>query len=525
MANVRGNSARNFIHRLGDGSVAPPGYDDITGVTLGDDVVNGLEADDILFGDAGNDQIIGGPGIDRMTGGPGDDLFYVDNAGDQVFEDIGGGNDRLLSSVNYTLAAGQEIELLTTNAVGVAPVLGTDPITLTGNEFAQRIEGNAAANALDGAGGDDALYGFDGDDTLIGGAGADFLAGGQGYNYASYASATAGVVVNLGNPSLNTGDAAGDVYWSHAIQGLIGSSFGDVLTADGRQSEVVTLNGGAGNDTLVDAGPASGGQVNMEGGLGDDTYYVNALGQFGVSDDRILEKAGEGFDRVITTVDVNLRFSNPGQEIELLETPDINGTTGLTLEGNGFTTTIIGNAGQNFMQGDFGDDTIFGADGNDQVYGLRGNDTLHGGNGSDRLFGNAGLGDAGQDDFVFDTPLNDVGWHPLFLGTGTNVDRIIDFSSAEHDRILLDDITFATLAPGALPANAFIAAASGPASGFGGLAATDADDRITYNTANGILSYDPDGTGPAGLVRFAYMASEASQPQHPVLTASDFFVI
>src|SRR5262245_18104782 len=180
MANVRGTSEKDFIHRAGDGRVAPAGYHDIAGVTLGDDLINGLEAGDILFGDAGNDRIIGGPGVDQMTGGTGNDLYYVDNAGDQVFEDIGGGNDRVLSSVDYTLAAGQEIELLTTNAVGVAPSLGTAPINLTGNEFAQTIEGNAAANVLNGAGGDDVLYGFDGNDTLIGGLGADLTFGGNG---------------------------------------------------------------------------------------------------------------------------------------------------------------------------------------------------------------------------------------------------------------------------------------------------------------------------------------------------------
>jgi Ca2+-binding RTX toxin-like protein len=127
MANVTGNSGKNFIHRLGDGRIAPPGYDDITDVTFGNDVINGLEGDDIIFGDAGNDQIIGGPAIDQMTGGQGDDLYYVDEAADQVFE-----------------------EMLTPNAVGVAPVQGTFAINLTGNEFSQTIWGNAAANVLDG---------------------------------------------------------------------------------------------------------------------------------------------------------------------------------------------------------------------------------------------------------------------------------------------------------------------------------------------------------------------------------------
>ena len=47
-----------------------------------------------------------------MTGGSGNDFYYVDNAGDQVIEAVGGGSDNVYASVDYTLAAGQEIEFL-----------------------------------------------------------------------------------------------------------------------------------------------------------------------------------------------------------------------------------------------------------------------------------------------------------------------------------------------------------------------------------------------------------------------------
>ena len=47
-----------------------------------------------------------------MTGGSGNDIYYVDNAGDQVIEAVGGGSDNVYASVDYTLAAGQEVEAL-----------------------------------------------------------------------------------------------------------------------------------------------------------------------------------------------------------------------------------------------------------------------------------------------------------------------------------------------------------------------------------------------------------------------------
>ena len=64
--------------------------------------------------------------------------------------------------------------------------------------------------------------------------------------------------------------------------------------------------------------------------------------------------------------------------------------------------------------------------------------------------------------------------------------RSADFSVAD-DTIQLDDAVFAGLAAGALAAGAFDT----------GAAATDADDRIIYNSATGALLFDADGNGGA----------------------------
>ena len=70
-----------------------------------------------------------------MSGGTGDDTYNVDNAGDVVIEGLGAGNDRIISTVDYTLAA--NVERL--DLVGSA-------VTGTGNGLDNILAGNLAAN-------------------------------------------------------------------------------------------------------------------------------------------------------------------------------------------------------------------------------------------------------------------------------------------------------------------------------------------------------------------------------------------
>ncbi|WP_230533305.1 hypothetical protein [Microvirga roseola] len=52
-----------------------------------------------------------------------------------------------------------------------------------------------------------------------------------------------------------------------------------------------------------------------------------------------------------------------------------------------------------------------------------------------------------------------------------------------------------------------------------GSKAKDAEDRIVYDKAKGVLSYDADGTGSKEQVKIATLSSKAT------LKYSDFFVI
>lgn len=143
-------------------------------------VTTGSGADSILTGDnqdsistaAGADRLDGGAGSDLLTGGSGNDTYIVDNAGDQLVELAGGGDDDVaMASVSYRLAYGVNDLVLTGIATrGIGNSLANE---ITGNAVANSLQGLDGNDRLVGGGGADKLYGGDGDDSLQGAGGAD----------------------------------------------------------------------------------------------------------------------------------------------------------------------------------------------------------------------------------------------------------------------------------------------------------------------------------------------------------------
>jgi Ca2+-binding RTX toxin-like protein len=116
---------------------------------------------------------------------------------------------------------------------------GTDSLTgienVLGGNGDDSILGDSLANVLEGGLGNDTLDGGAGNDTLIGGAGTD---------WASYASATGAVTVNLG-AGMSSGAAGTD-----SLTGLriVGGNGDDSILGD---SLANVLEGGAGNALLT----------------------------------------------------------------------------------------------------------------------------------------------------------------------------------------------------------------------------------------------------------------------------------
>lgn len=106
------------------------------------------------------------------------------------------------------------------------------------------------------------------------------------------------------------------------------------------------------------------------------------------------------------------------------------------LEGN---DTIIGLSGNDLLFGGVGNDRVNGNEGNDHLNGGTGNDRVDGGDGNDTIIGGAGTdkltGGAGADVFEFLAQTDSF---------GTERDIILDFNSAEGDKIELSFLNFHT---------------------------------------------------------------------------------
>ncbi|SDF96728.1 M10 family metallopeptidase C-terminal domain-containing protein [Rhodobacter capsulatus] len=162
--------------------------------------------------------------------------------------------------------------------------------------------------------------------------------------------------------------------------------------------------------------------------------------------------------------------------------------------GNG-NDLIMGNNANNTLMSRGGNDTLRGGAGNDKLDGGAGNDFIDGSTGKDTL-----IGGAGQNTFLFNVAV-----------TAANADIITDFRVVD-DTIRLDRSFFTGIAAtGTLTANAFTKNTSGQA--------TDALDRIIYETDTGALWYDADGTGGTARVLVATLGTGLA------MTNADFFVV
>jgi Ca2+-binding RTX toxin-like protein len=453
-------------------------------LTAGADLRSGTDFADVMRGLGGNDTLYGQGGNDVLYGGEGNDILYG-GAGADLIDGGAGARDRVMYSDSATgLRVDLQAPATNTGIAAGDSFVGIED--LDGSNNADSLLGNAVANIISGAdghdllvgrGGADSLYGGLGNDILLGGDGADRLVGGDGFDLAQYSGSAVGLTVDLLNAAANTGEAVGDTFLG--IEGLVGSSFNDVLRGDAAAN---ILSGGDGNDLLV----GRGGADSLFGGLGSDTMAG------GAGADRYI--GGGGADMVAywdATAGVftdmwngALGTGDAAGDV-MLYIRDVAGTSfNDTIRATNDANQVFGNAGADLLLGRGGDDTLNGGDGADRLFGQLGNDILTGG--------------AGADFFYFTEALGP-----------TNVDQITDFTAVD-DTLLLENAIFTALtATGALAGTAFAT----------GAAATTAAHRVIYNSATGQLLYDADGNGAGAAVHFATLSTGLA------VTAADFVVV
>jgi Ca2+-binding RTX toxin-like protein len=296
--------------------VLPANVENLTQIGSADLQGYGNGDTNTLTGNAGSNLLDGRGGVDVMRGGAGNDVYVVDNAGDQVVENPGEGNDAVFSTAHLVLPANVEALVLQ----GSADLQGY------GNGLNNALFGNAGSNLLDGRGGADAMLGGAGNDVYI--------------------------VDDAGDAVIENAGEGNDAVFSTAH--LVLSANVEILVLQGSadlqgygNGDANALFGNAGSNLL----DGRGGADYMAGGAGNDVYFVDNAG------DLVFENSGEGTDAVFATVDYTLTAN--------VETLVQQGSGNLAGTGNGLANKLYGNSGDNTLDGGAGVDRLTGNAGND----------------------------------------------------------------------------------------------------------------------------------------------------------------
>jgi Ca2+-binding RTX toxin-like protein len=280
----------NYLQYTGEDHV-------VMGGTAGNDIIISGDGDDTIYGDAGNDRLEGGAGNDAVLGGAGDDIIS-DSFGDNRLEG-NAGNDvivagSMLVGGNLILGGDGQDFIITTEDIsttfggqGDDFILGAKTnLPPTGNEgddwiekgtqdgapgdnFSPLLNDDVIGNDIFiGGGGFDEMIGEGGDDIFVGSDAQDKMDGMSGFDWVTYKNDKVGVTVDLslaalaqphGNaPNQNAGvfnpvgaSPASILDRFAEVEGLSGSSFGDVLKGDDVDAVTIVNHGGATGSALT----------------------------------------------------------------------------------------------------------------------------------------------------------------------------------------------------------------------------------------------------------------------------------
>jgi Ca2+-binding RTX toxin-like protein len=490
-------------------------------------------------------QMDGADGNDTLIGEDGEDSFFFNAGSGSYGSDLVDGGGGAFDELNFTGGRSAVVVDMRAGTVSGGGNGGSGSVTFANIEW---IRGSAFADHVTGHDGGIGVRAHGGNDTVLGGTGNDFLSGEDG------ADSLAG---GAGNDSLVGGAGADTLLFAVAPSSANADSIQNFVSGEDK----IQLDGAAHADL------GSGGNF----AAGDARFWSSSTGTAHDADDRVVYNTANGqlwYDAdgngagVAQLIGTLTNFSSTAPALAATDiavvngsTPPgnvINGTSGNdTLSGTEANDTINGLGGNDlFLAGssggadvidggagsdsiefkaratspvvvDFGSGTITGGSSgsisftsiervvtgnfNDSLTGNAAAQNLTGQNGSDTLAGAGGFdtlwGGVGADTFVFRE-----------MGTA-NADRIGDWVSGS-DEMHLDDAAFAAI--GAM--GDFVSGDARFKANSSGTA-TDASDRLVFNTSTGQLYYDADGNGGGTAQLIATVQGGAS------VAATDIVVI
>ena len=229
-------------------------------------------------------------------------------------------------------------------------------------------------------------------------------------------------------------------FWRGQFPDTPASFFSDALNRPGgytwsnnvatsQDTVIENVRAGSGNDTIN----GNAADNSLSGGAGSDRIY-------GSTGNDIIEGGSAGVAGNYLRGDEGNDSITGGNNFD-----DANGNMG--------NDTVATGDGDDFCVGGKDNDVLFGDEGNDFVYGNLGDDSCTGGGGNDTVRGGQGtdaLSGGGGNDFVSgdrgdDTMTGGAGADIFHSSSDAGIDRILDFSLADGDRVLLDPGTAFTV--------------------------------------------------------------------------------
>jgi Ca2+-binding RTX toxin-like protein len=497
-----GSGSDNLIGGSGNDTVLGGRDSDTLDGSSGNDNLRGGDGDDALLGGRDRDLLDGGRGRDSLLGGDGDDSLIGGIGSDTL--DGGNGNDILFGDGAARLFGLSDRNSLVSFDPDRPDQATTIQVTgLKGNLVG--VDFRPANGQLFGVTDANQVYTINptsGVATLVSNNPTPFTLNGNSFGVDFNPTPDRLRVVSDADQNLrlnpNTGGLALNPNGTVAIDGTLAYGAGDrnagrnpnIVAAaytnsvapspdPARRTTLYEID--SNTDTLVTQGSINFLMGDPNTPVSPNTGQLFTVGSLGV------DFQDAGFDIF------SLNSGNPNNSVNIayavsdssLYSLDLStgSATNLGTVGNGsFNLIGLGTIGAMESARDAGD-ILTGASGNDTLIGGVGNDTLTGG--------------AGMDSFSFTSPTN-------------GVDTITDFSVA-NDTVFVSATSFG----GGLVANTAISADQFVL----GSSAMDATDRFIYNSMNGMLSFDVDGTGGVRQMQLASLSPGLS------LTANDIFVV